>query len=52
MTYFRDRLREPGTWRALALAGVALGLWGEAQAVMAASALAGLVAALLPEGGR
>lgn len=51
MKYLKARIREAGTWRALALAAVALGVLPEAQASQLAAVVAALVSAALPEPG-
>jgi hypothetical protein len=49
MKYLKARAKEPGTWRALSLAAVALGLVSQEQAALYASVATSLVAAALPE---
>lgn len=34
MAYLKARAREAGTWRALAMVGVALGVWSQEQALL------------------
>jgi hypothetical protein len=49
LNYLKARAREAGTWRALAMAGVAAGLISQDQAALYASVATSLIAVALPE---